>query len=272
MLPILGVSSSGYYDWVKRPISNQERKKIQVKKEIKKIHEASFKIYGAPKITAVLHKSGISISERTVSGYMKEDEIRARYRKPYTATTIHSNFSNQLKDILKRDFKPDSPNTVWCTDITYVWTRVGFVYLTSVMDLYSKKIIAWELSENLNTDSVVKCIEKAKRRRITDEPVIIHSDRGSQYISKKYLEVCGEALIPSYSRKGNPWDNACIESFHAVIKREWLNFYDIQNLNHAHQIIFEYIETFYNTVRIHGSCDYKSPNDYEKQYRLPSTH
>ena len=233
MLPILGVSSSGYYDWLKRPISNQERKKIQVKKEIKKIHEASFKIYGAPKITAVLHKSGISISERTVSGYMKEDEIRARYRKPYTATTLHSNFSNQLKDILKRDFKPDSPNTVWCTDITYVWTRVGFVYLTSVMDLYSKKIIAWELSENLNTDSVVKCIEKAKRRRITDEPVIIHSDRGSQYISKKYLEVCGEALIPSYSRKGNPWDNACIESFHAVIKREWLNFYDIQNLNHA---------------------------------------
>lgn len=184
MLPILGVSSSGYYDWLKRPISNQERKKRKVKKEIKKIHEASFKIYGAPKITAVLHKSGISISERTVSGYMKEDEIRARYRKPYTATTLHSNFSNQLKDILKRDFKPDSPNTVWCTDITYVWTRVGFVYLTSVMDLYSKKIIAWELSENLNTDSVVKCIEKAKRRRITDEPVIIHSDRGSQYISK----------------------------------------------------------------------------------------
>ena len=218
MLPILGVSSSGYYDWLKRPISNQEKKKIQVKKEIKKIHEASFKIYGAPKITAILHKSGISISERTVSGYMKEDEIRARYRKPYTATTLNSDFSNQLKDILKRDFNPDSPNTVWCTDITYVWTRVGFVYLTSVMDLYSKKIIAWELSENLNTDSVVKCMEKAKRRRNTDEPVIIHSDHGSQYISKKYLE------------------------------------------------------TLYNTVRIHGSCGYKSPNNYEKQYRLSSIH
>ena len=220
----------------------------------------------------MLHISGISISERTVSGYMKEDEIRARYRKPYTATTLNSDFSNQLKDILKRDFNPDSPNTVWCTDITYVWTRVGFVYLTSDMDLYSKKIIAWELSENLNTDSVVKCMEKAKRRRNTDEPVIIHSDRGSQYVSKKYLEVCGEELIPSYSRKGNPWDNACIESFHAVIKREWLNFYDIQNLNHAHQIIFEYIETFYNTVRIHGSCGYESPNNYEKQYRLSSIH
>lgn len=109
-----------------------------------------------------------------------------------------------------------------------------------------------------------------KRSADANDDQVVH--RGSQYISKKYLEVCGKELIPSYSRKGNPWDNACIESFHAVIKREWLNFYDIQNLNHAHQIIFEYIETFYNTVRIHGSCGYESPNNYEKQYRLSSIH
>lgn len=255
---------------MKRPVSKQEVKKIQVKEEIKEIHEASHKIYGAPKITILLNKKGISVSERTVSTYMKEENIRAKYRKPYTITTKNSDFSNKLKDILKRNFNPSSPNSVWCTDITYVWTSTGFVYLTSVMDLYSKKIIAWELSDTLTTDSVVRCINKAKSRRNTDKPVIVHSDRGSQYVSAKYLEVCGEELIPSYSRKGNPWDNACIESFHALIKREWLNFYKIKDINHAHQIIFEYIETFYNTVRIHGSCAYESPNDYEKEYRLSS--
>ena len=138
------------------------------------------------------------------------------------------------------------------------------------MDLFSKKIIAWELSKTLCADAVVRCVAKAISRRRLTHPAVIHSDRGTQYVSKKYLEVLGNQLIPSYSRKGNPWDNACIESFHALIKREWINFYKVRNYEHAYQIIFEYIETFYNTVRIHGSCNYESPDNYEKISKLES--
>ena len=120
------------------------------------------------------------------------------------------------------------PDAVWCSDITYIWTFEGFVYLTSIMDLYSRKIVSWVLSETLEASHVVKCIEKAKERRNIENPLVIQSDRGVQYTSTKYRELTSE-FIRSYSRKGTPWDNACIESFHSLIKREWLNFQKIQN-------------------------------------------
>ncbi len=262
------MSTSGYYDYLKREPSKQELLKEEVKDKIKEIHKDSFEIYGAPKIKRLLNKYGYETSLKTVSNYMSEMDIKARYIKKYIVTTKDSDFGTHLTNILAREYNPLNPNELWCTDITYIWTRSGFVYLTSVMDLFSKKIIAWVISNSLNTDAVVKCIEKSKARRNLSNPVIIHSDRGSQYVSHKYYEVLGEQLIPSYSRKANPWDNACIESFHALIKREWIQFYDIQNITHARAIVFEYIETFYNTVRIHGSCDYMSPTMYEKQHQL----
>ncbi len=201
---------------------------------------------------------------------MKQENLKARYRRRNKHNTLTSDFNIKLTNILERNFDPDQPNALWCTDITYIWTQEGFVYLTSVMDLFSKKIIAWELSKTLCADAVVRCVAKAISRRRLTHPAVIHSDRGTQYVSKKYLEVLGNQLIPSYSRKGNPWDNACIESFHALIKREWINFYKVRNYEHAYQIIFEYIETFYNTVRIHGSCNYESPDNYEKISKLES--
>lgn len=201
---------------------------------------------------------------------MKQENFKARYRRRNKHNTLTSDFNIKLTNILERNFDPDQPNALWCTDITYIWTQEGFVYLTSVMDLFSKKIIAWELSKTLCADAVVRCVAKAISRRRLTHPAVIHSDRGTQYVSKKYLEVLGNQLIPSYSRKGNPWDNACIESFHALIKREWINFYKVRNYEHAYQIIFEYIETFYNTVRIHGSCNYESPDNYEKISKLES--
>ena len=248
--------------------SKQELLKEEVKGKIKEIHKQSFEIYGAVKIEKLLKKSSYKTSLKTVSNYMSEMDIKARYIKKYIVTTKDSDFGTHLANILDREYNPSNPNELWCTDITYIWTKSGFVYLTSVMDLFSKKIIFWVISNSLDSKAVVKCIEKAKKRRNLSNPVIIHCDRGIQYVSRKYYEVLGEQLIPSYSRKANPWDNACIESFHALIKREWIQFYDIQNITHAKAIVFEYIETFYNTVRIHGSCDYKSPTMYEKQHRL----
>ena len=154
---------------------------------------------------------------------------------------------------------------MWVSDITYIWTFDGFVYLTSIMDLYSRKIIAWTLSSTLEAVHVAEAVEEAKRRRRINSPLVFHSDRGIQYVSEAFLKAT-EGMINSYSQKAYPWDNACIESFHAQIKREWLNRFKIFDYRHAYKLVFEYIETFYNTVRIHSHCDYISPDQYEKEY------
>ena len=134
------------------------------------------------------------------------------------------------------------------------------------MDLYSRKIIAWTLSNTLEVSCVIETINKAKARRKIKEPLIMHSDRGVQYVSKEYQRITAN-MQRSYSKKAYPWDNACIESFHSVIKREWLNRFKICDYNHAYRLVFEYLEAFYNTNRIHSHCDYMSPNDYEELYR-----
>ena len=196
---------------------------------------------------------------------MQELGIRACYVKPYTITTISEDFSCRLKNILKRDFSPDKPNAVWCTDITYIWTSEGFVYLSCIMDLFSRRIVAWELSRTLETIHVVNALQKAKLHAGNKIPKVIHTDRGVQYTSDEYYAAT-KGIEQSYSGKGNPWDNACIESFHALIKREWLNRFEIRNYNHAYQLVFEYIDAYYNTRRIHSYCGYRSPFEYEKMY------
>ena len=265
MLKKLGVSRSGYRAFFNHKPSNMQQRKESVKKKIQTIYDDSKQNYGAPKITKELQKSGETISERTVGKYMKEMGIRAQWVKPWTTTTRDSDFSKELHNILNEQFNPDRPNAVWCTDITYIWTRDGFVYLTSIMDLYARKIIAWTLSDNMEVSCVINTINKAKERRNTDLPLIIHSDRGSQYVSKAYRNATEKYQL-SYSHTGYPYDNACIESFHSLIKREWLNRFAIADYNQAYRLVFEYIETFYNTVRSHSHCDYMSPNDFEKLY------
>lgn len=266
MSKFLGVSTSGFYSYVNRNELEQSKRKEQIKQMIKEIYNESNQIYGAPKITQLLRQNGHKIAEKTVGNYMRELNIRAIWVSPYKRVKMNANFENNLKNILNRNFNPKLPNTVWVTDITYIYILSGFVYLASIMDLYSRRIVGWHLSDNLSTVGVLRAIEKAKANRKIDSPIIIHSDRGVQYISKAYVEATTtKNFIKSYSRKGNPWDNAVIESFHALIKKEWLNRFVIQHLSHAHELIFEYIDTFYNTKRIHSHCMMKSPYDYEKE-------
>jgi len=212
MLNILGVSRSGYNAWLHRLPSHQKKRKLAVKKKIKDIYNKSHQNYGAPKITKELIKDGEKVSERTVGKYMKEMKIKAQYVKHYTITTKDSDFSNKLKNILNEQFNPTSSNAVWCTDITYIWTYSGFVYLTSIMDLYSRKIIAWTLSKTLEVSCVIETINKAKANRKLIDPVIIHSDRGSQYVSSEYKKAT-EKMITSYSKKAYPWDKHALSHF-----------------------------------------------------------
>ena len=265
MLKFLGVSRSGYRAFLNRKVSASRQRKEAVKQDILKVYNDSKQNYGAPKIAKELRKSGKIISERTVGKYMHKMGIKAQWVKPWIATTSDSDFSNELHNILDEQFNPERPNAVWCTDITYIWTQDGFVYLNCIMDLFSRKIIAWTLSDNMEVSSVIETINKAKAYRNTDQPLIIHSDRGSQYVSNAWREAT-KHMERSYSHTGYPYDNACIESFHSLIKREWLNRFKIQNYKHAYKLVFEYIETFYNTVRIHSHCNYMSPNDFEKLF------
>lgn len=265
VLKNLGVSRSGFLAFLRRKPTASQQRKDEIKDQILDIYNQSKQNYGAPKITRELQKAGYRISERTVGKYMNEMGIKAQWIKPWTTTTKDSDFSTELHNILDEQFNPDRPNAVWCTDITYIWTLDGFVYLTSVMDLYARKIIAWTLSSMMEVSCVIDTINKAKARRNTSLPLIIHSDRGSQYVSKAYREAT-EKMERSYSHKGYPYDNACIESFHSLIKREWLNRFKIYNYDQAYRLVFEYIEAFYNTVRIHSHCNYMSPDQFEKLY------
>ena len=265
MLKVLGVSRSGYRAFSRRKLSATAKRKYSIKKEILKIYNDSKQNYGAPKIAKLLQKSEETISQRTVGKYMREMGIRAQWAKPWIATTKDSDFSSELHNILNEQFNSERPNAIWCTDIAYIWTQNGFVYLNCVMDLFARKIIAWTLSETMEVSNVIDTIEKAKAIRNTDLPLIIHTDRGSQYVSQAWREAT-KNMQRNYSHKGYPYDNACIESFHSLIKREWLNRFNIKNYRHAYNLIFEYIETFYNTIRIHSHCDYMSPDEFEKLY------
>ena len=186
VLRILGVSRNGYYSFKNRKPSLREKRKEVIKDKIIDIYDESHQNYGAPKITQKLREIGEEISEKTVGNYMRELGLKAQYIKPYIATTTNSDFSSELKNILDENFSPSTPNAVWCTDITYIWTYDGFVYLTSVMDLYSRKIISWVLSSTLESKWIVQAINKAKAIRNVKEALIIHSDRGIQYTCEAY--------------------------------------------------------------------------------------
>jgi transposase InsO family protein len=267
VLRILGVSRSGYYYFkaTESTKTKREQRKQELMELIRQIHAESKSIYGAPKITQELRKQGWTVSERTVGNYMREMSLRAHYAHPYTVTTDSGDFDSTLQNLLNDEFSPDQPNAVWCSDITYISTEDGFCYLTSIMDLYSRRILAWQLSDTLQAKWIVNCIHEARAKRRGMDPLILHADRGSQYVSQVYLEAL-DTIAPSYSQKASPWQNACIESFHALIKREWIYRFDIRDYEHAYKLVFEYIEAFYNTIRSHSHCGFLSPMEFEKQY------
>lgn len=184
-------------------LSDTAKRRKLLKDKIKKIYDNSHQNYGAPKITRELRKTGENISERTVGKYMKQMGIKAQWIRPWTVTTKDSDFSNELQNILDEQFNPSRPDAVWVSDITYIWTYNGFVYLTSIMDLYSRKIIAWVLSQSLEAIHVVECVNKAKQMRNVTSPLVFHSDRCIQFVSQAFQKVT-EGMINSYSKKAYP--------------------------------------------------------------------
>lgn len=267
MCQVLGVSKSGYYEWLKRPVSKRKKAKAKLTAKIRRIHLQSKGIYGSPKIAKVLEGEGIKVSQKTVAKIMKENNIKSKTVKKYKATTNSNHTLPVSPNLLNQKFNVSAPGMAWVTDITYIRTSQGWLYLATVMDLYSRRILGWAMDKRMTKELVIDALKRAIDRQPPQQGLIHHSDRGTQYCSKAYRSLLEQyGIISSMSRKGNCYDNACIESFHSVIKKEWIFHEKYRTRAQAQASILEYILHFYNCRRIYGTIGYKTPIAYEKEY------
>lgn len=268
MCNVLHVSRSGYYKWVKREPSSREIKRKWLKKRIRHHFYRLKQRPGSPVITAILRdEDDCAVSSKTVSRLMKEMGLKSITVRKYKATTNSKHSMPVHDNILNRQFKVLAPNTVWVTDITYIATSEGWLYLASVMDLYSRKIVGWATGPRMTRELVIDALERAYERQKPEPGLIHHSDRGSQYACSDYQErLITYKMIGSMSRKGNCYDNACIESFHSTLKKELVYQTKFRTRKQAVNEIYKYIEFYYNRGRRHSTLEYKTPHRFEQLY------
>jgi transposase InsO family protein len=264
MCRALAVSAAGYYAWRVRPESARSVSDRTILSAIRVIHRESRETYGSPRIWDALVKQGHRIGEHRVARLMCQDGIRARTVKKWRATTQSQHRFPVAANTLERAFTVEAPNRVWAGDITYVWTLEGWLYLAVLLDLYSRRVIGWAMSQRITVELTEQALTMALAKRAPMAGLLHHSDRGSQYAATSYQRVLDKyGLIPSMSRKGNCWDNACVESFFGTLKRELVYQRRYVTREEARQDLFEYIEVFYNRQRRHSTLGYHSPAEYE---------
>ena len=260
----LGVSRSGYYAWKQRPESERDKVDRALAEEVATVHQESRGRYGSPRVHAELRARGRRVSRKRVARLMGQQGLAARKKRRFVQTTDSRHAQPVAPNILERDFSPGQPNSAWATDITYVWTRQGWLYLAVVMDLFSRMIVGWAMSENIDRHLVLNALDMALKGRQPARGLLHHSDRGSQYASEDYQKaLAARGIQCSMSRKGNCWDNAVAESFFSSLKMELVHDADFATHEQARTALFEYIEVFYNRQRRHFSLGYVSPVDFE---------
>jgi transposase InsO family protein len=261
---ILKISKSGYYAWVKNPKSQRDKDNDLLVEKIKDYHQQSREKYGSPRIYQDLKENNIQCGLNRVARLMKINNIQAKLKKRFKITT-DSNHKEPIADnVLDRNFSAKEKNKKWVSDITYINTAEGWLYLCIVMDLYSRSIVGWSMDNNMRTKLVMDAFMMAYKKRKPLGKIIFHSDRGVQYASNEFTEMLkSKNCIASMSRKGNCWDNACAESFFHTLKTEEVNFQYYKTREEAKRNIFEYIEVFYNRKRRHSTLDYMSPKNFE---------
>lgn len=264
---LLEVSPSGYYDWQKRRVSPGTRavENQTLAKEIDKIHAQSRQTYGSPRIVDELRKNGRRHGRNRVSRLMKEGGLCGRQKGRYRVQTTDSQHDQPIApNRLAQVPKATVANQLWVADITYIETREGWLYLAAILDLYSRKIVGWAMSERIDTSLVLKALAMALLHRNPPANLLFHSDRGVQYASADYRRALDQAgLVASMSRKGNCYDNATMESFWSTLKLELIYRRDFDTRSQARSEIFDYIESFYNRQRAHSALNYQSPVDFE---------
>jgi transposase InsO family protein len=268
MCRVLEVSRSGYYAWRKREPSERAKANAQLLAQIRQIHSESFETYGVPRIHAVLQSQEHFVSKKRVERIMRLHGIQGitpRRRRVKTTNSCHD--FPIAANLLDRNFQADAPNQKWVSDISYVETDEGWLYVATVLDLFSRKAVGWAMDDTLETSLVTRALAMAIVQRQPPDGLLHHSDRGSQYASHAYQAVLKQhEMVPSMSRTGNCYDNAAMESFFGTLKSELIHRRRYRTKAEARNDIFRYLETFYNRRRLHSTLGYLSPDAYEQAY------
>lgn len=271
MCDVLQVSRSGYYAWQGRPASAREIADGKLVVEIKAAHKAGRGNYGSPRVHRALRKNGRRVGRKRIARLMHREGIVAKRRKKFRVTTDSKHADPIAPNVLNREFDVALPNTAWVTDVTYVWTLQGWLYLAAILDLCSRRVVGWATSEHNDRELALNALERANVVRRPRPGLLHHSDRGSVYASGDYRHALTDlAMIPSMSRKGDCWDNAVAESFFATIKGEMLDHETFDTRAEATAAIADYIDAFYNVQRLHSSIGYVSPIEFELKLNLKS--
>ena len=266
MCRALEVSRSRYYDWRRDPDSARARETRRLDEAIKRLFKDHKGRAGSPKITRYLRKEDWRVGENRVAKRMRELGLRAKVRRAFRTTTNSRHGHPVAPNRLQRSFQVTGPDQVYVSDLTYIRTRSGWLYLTVVLDLYSRLVVGWALSDSLSHTAVLKALRRAVARRRPSQGLIFHSDRGVQYACKSFRQaLSAEGFLASMSGLGDPWDNAVAESFFHVLKSELVYHTMWDGYTDAHRDLFEYLEVYYNRERIHSTLGWVSPAQYESQ-------
>lgn len=264
---VLGVSTSGYYAWTERPASARARRDEELGQRVRAAHSASKGRYGSPRVHAELRANGDKVSRKRIARLMKQANLAGRKRRRFRQTTDSNHNYPIANNILERDFITTAPNEAWVADITFIWTDQGWLYLAAILDLFSRRVVGWSTSANVDRHLATSALDRALRDRRPSQGLVHHSDRGSTYASGDYrraLDAYG--LQCSMSRKGDCWDNAVAESFFASLKREVAELDHLESRAQGTAVIGEYIDRFYNLTRRHSTIAYMSPVEFELMY------
>lgn len=267
MVRILEVSTSGFYDWLRRPKSRRARRREELTESVREVFDDNYRIYGSRKVTEALAEQNVKACRNTVARIMQQERLRSRaQRRKFVVTTNSDHAQPIAANVLERDFTAPAPNQKWVADITYIPTASGFAYLAAVMDLCSRRIVGWSVSDSLDASFVIDALRRAIEVRRPGPELIHHSDRGTQYASEAHRDVLETHGIEcSMSRRGDCWDNAPMESFMGALKTEWTRHHRYRSVEEVHRSLFEYIEIFYNRRRLHQALGYVSPQQFEDQ-------
>ena len=267
MCRVLGISRSGYYAWLKRPQSKRAQRDAVLRMKVIRIHTGSDGTYGSPRIRAELVAEQEQVSRKRVARLMREQRLQGVHRRRFTTTTVRIGAQPVAPDLVQRKFNAPAPNLLWVADITYVPTWSGFVFLAVVLDVFSRRIVGWAMSNVLHSDVVISALDMALLQR-SPQGVIHHSDQGCQYTSTAFGRRCKETGVrPSMGTAGDAYDNAMCESFFATLECELLDRRSFRNRQEAQDAIFKFIEGFYNPRRRHSALGYLSPIDFERAHR-----
>ena len=267
MCKVLEVSTSGYYAWRDRPPSKREMANRALTAKIQEEFKKSGETYGSPRIYQVMRKLGLMCSQNRVARLMSAADLKAKQTRRYRSTTKRNKADRAAPNILQRDFSAEAPNKKWVADITYIATQEGWLYLATILDLFSRRVVGWAMSPRMTSDLTLSALDMATRRCRPGRGLIHHSDQGSQYTDSKYQAVlAAHGIVASMNGVGTWYDNAPMESFFATLKSELVHHRAYRSRAEASPDLFYYIEAWYNRRRLHSALGYESPEAYEQLY------